>query len=224
MKTSSSIFRYQGVSIRELRRTAAVTVSCLSLALQTLPTYSADLVSAGRGTAPAPTAAKPGIGSYQFGKLEVRIAPPRGWRELTENGNTRVSFFSPDGRTVITVRLTPDNFPAGTLRNEKVRLLAKQRYPAAAVLMETEWLNAEIKGRMIDFERAQKTSTSAPILYTRTRLAATGVTGGLLEVSFTAPATEFGTYLPACEQLLSSLRIQRPAEPALQPQLSAVTR
>lgn len=186
---------------------------------------AAEPPGAAKPAASAPAAPRTGINAYPFGKVEVRVAPPRGWKELAEvGGNTRVSFFAPDGRTVITLRMNPDNFPAGTLRNEKGRLLAKRRYPTAQVLMEAEWLTPEIKGRVIDFERGQKNSATAAPVYTRTRMATTSAGGGLLEVSFTAPAADFSSQLGACEALMASLKIQVPEEPARQSQLTSVNR
>ena len=222
MKRFAFQFTLGASSAQWLGRLALIAISCAAPAIRVA---AAAPASSAKPAATTPIAPKTGINAYPFGKVEVRVAPPRGWKELAEvGGNTRVSFFAPDGRTVITLRMNPDNFPAGTLRNEKGRLLAKRRYPTAQVLMEAEWLTPEIKGRVIDFERGQKNSATAAPVYTLTRMATTSAGGGLLEVSFTAPAADFSSQLGACEALLASLKIQVPEEPAQQPQLTSVNR
>ncbi len=175
---------------------------------------------ASRPLAPAVRLQVAQSGVYQVGNLKLRIEVPGNWKTVVETGGlTKISFYSPDLKSVLTVRIQPDRFESGMLLGEKARKLV-QRYASAKAGMESGWNLGKLSGRWVDFQRQGQLSV-AP---TKARLAVVKLPEGLLEVLFTAASVDFLAELPACETFLSSLRVLDVPDPKPPGELVAMSR
>ncbi len=141
-------------------------------------------------------------GSIMLGNVRLHLTPPAGWRTLSENGNTKISFYSPDTKSVMTVRVGSDRSTLGLPLSEKTRAIITKRYSNAVVKLETAWFSSNLQGRAVDFERRDPIAGEP----TTTRFAATCIGGNLVEVIFTTPSTQFFLSLPTCEQFLRRMK------------------
>jgi hypothetical protein len=143
----------------------------------------------------------------QAGTLSMKAELPRQWRALPDKGNSRISYYAPDGHTVITVRLIPDTL--GGPLSERTRSSVLRRYPKAVVKLETPWSGQELKGRLIEFDRPPQGPQASP---TTSRLATAVVSGATVEVMLTTTSGEFRETLPLYERFLQTLRVNHNAE------------
>ena len=153
----------------------------------------------------APSASRQHPATFQerflLGDYQVGFSAPLGWRKVEQPAVSKVSFYSPDDKAVITVRVHPDTFAPQLLMSEKALLLMK-RYPNAVKGLETQWSGARHTGRLIDFTRTEQKGQETPLKF---RLAAAPVGGGLLEVLFTAQEPDFTRKSPICDAILRSI-------------------
>lgn len=197
-------------------KASRLTHHCLALCLVTLiwPMMTAE-VKAGPETASNPASTtKPATprtaNGIQLGDFEVRFPLPAGWRKLEQPSAAKVSFYSPDYRTIVTVRIVPDNYAPDLMMSEKALRMMK-RYPNAKKELEAPWAGSGLQGRQIDFTRAQSGTDHTPLKF---RMATAPVGKALLEVLFTSDAGQFERTVPVCERILHSIECLPIADPA----------
>ncbi|MBM3847283.1 MAG: hypothetical protein FJ405_13500, partial [Verrucomicrobia bacterium] len=154
----------------------------------------------------------PAKGKHELNGATVSVGIPRGWTELSQTG--RISFYSPDKTSVISIRLHPTSATgqSSQLLSERTREIAQQRYHCSGILTEQPWTGLRHQGRIVDFEKVQKDAqgrTSATIL---SRLATTPTLNGLLEICYSAPAASFQKQMPELEGVLENLRLETPGD------------
>ncbi len=143
---------------------------------------------------------QPGYASLQF-------TPPTGWKPVVEtSGSTKMSFYSPDSSSVLSIRIQPDRYENGVLLAEKARAILKKRYASATVGMESTWSLGGKPGRAIDFERKVLPSEKP----TKTRLAIAKIPEGLVEIWFTTSSDQFNGRVDICEHFLQSVHSVEP--------------
>lgn len=143
----------------------------------------------------------------QLGDTLLQFHPPTGWKSVVEtSGSTKMSFYSPDSSSVLTIRIQPDRFENGTLLAEKARAILKKRYASATVGMQSAWSLGHKPGCAIDFER-KVLPTEKP---TKTRFAIAKIPEGLVEIWFTTSSDQFIGRVDVCEHFLQSLHSVEP--------------
>lgn len=143
----------------------------------------------------------------QLGDALLQFQPPTGWKSVVEtSGSTKMSYYSPDSSSVLTIRIQPDRFEKGVLLAEKARAILKKRYASATIGMESAWSLGQKPGCAIDFERKVLPSEKP----TRTRFAVAKIPEGLVEIWFTTSSDQFNGRVDICDNFLRSVRSVEP--------------
>lgn len=173
------------------------------------------LMSAGHGSAAEPQKGTSSgavqshkLSCTQLGDALIQFHAPEGWKPVVEtSGGTKMSFYSPDPSSVLTILIQPDHFDKGTLLAEKARTIVAKRYATAKVGTESSWTLGRKPGCRIDFERKVLPSDKP----TKTRFAMARIAEGLVEIWFTTPKDQFPGRVDVCESFLQSLHSVEPA-------------
>lgn len=140
------------------------------------------------------------------GKNEFNLLPPPRWRPEVDARSASLSWTSPDYLSMIQMQIKSsegDDIPQ--LKADELRQILQSRHEKAKILEAFPCYSSGLSGLAFDCERAPDNG-----FLVCSRIAFLPVSGGIVELTLTAPKEQFIARQMDLMRLLNSLRVTKP--------------